>query len=596
MFAAARSLLRREWVQLTLLAAAVLIPRLLFLDADPPSGFHFHFVNDEGAYAHNARVHALFGRWIWDDHNPVYTASAHTFLLRSLYAVVGVGLWQTRLLSALAGALTCFLVYGFVRREASRSVAFLSTLILSVDAFFVSHNRVGFTESLQLLFITVAVFAALRSRCVPAWAAVSALSLVAALMSKPTSLPAVAVLAIWYVTAALRTQPSSEERAALLRSVRMFAGFGALAVVIVGVTLVLPQWEEVRAEFGNAAAVASGGDSALPVVRRLLWYGTRYDLGGIYVLGGFFAQEWALLAGVSLLAVSRLLRVDQRPLGSPEVCCWVWLATMLASLATHHSYAPDRRYLLHVPPLAILVALAATGERAADKQEHQARPVQTSRWIAAWLVATLAIGVYLRPLALSVLTQAASELPIGKEPGLSASVSVALGWFIASLLAAAGVTAWNRFGRSGLVRGAALAAALLSITLGTMRLAAQARQPCFAMRDASRDLARLARTLPPGRRVAVGTTSETLGLETDLFCFMVRNWPDQRVFLNLDGLHRFRPALAIVTEGGGKRVGHPEGFSTDGMRPVRLYEFWPDSDGRPQLRTTVYATGSAVQR
>jgi len=135
-----------------------------------------------------------------DEHNPpLWSTPAYSFLLWLVYEAFGVGLWQTRLLSALGGAVTCFAVYGFVRREASPRAAFAAALLLAADYFLLTNNRVAFTESLQLAFATVAILAALRSRAAPAWGALSGACVLAAVLLQADAVAAGAAIGALYL-------------------------------------------------------------------------------------------------------------------------------------------------------------------------------------------------------------------------------------------------------------------------------------------------------------------------------------------------------------------------------------------------------------
>ncbi len=124
--------------------AVALLPRLLFLGADPPQDMHEHFFTDEAWWAHNARNHALFGRWIMDDHNPpLYGAPLYTAVLRGVYGLLGTGLVPTRLLAALSGALACVVLYLGLRLRHPRSEALAPALLLAGSYFAISHGRVG---------------------------------------------------------------------------------------------------------------------------------------------------------------------------------------------------------------------------------------------------------------------------------------------------------------------------------------------------------------------------------------------------------------------------------------------------------------------
>ena len=86
------------WLLLITLAALAL--RLSFPTADPPwtttVGIVWH---DEGAWVHNARNRALFGRWSEDAWNPMFIAPVFTGLEYVSFSLFGVGVWQARLVS-----------------------------------------------------------------------------------------------------------------------------------------------------------------------------------------------------------------------------------------------------------------------------------------------------------------------------------------------------------------------------------------------------------------------------------------------------------------------------------------------------------------
>jgi hypothetical protein len=73
------------------LLVIVLVPRLFRLSADPPLDFQTGYQPDEGAWAHNARQHVLFGRWVMEDHNPgLFAAPLYTLVLEGVYRLAGL--------------------------------------------------------------------------------------------------------------------------------------------------------------------------------------------------------------------------------------------------------------------------------------------------------------------------------------------------------------------------------------------------------------------------------------------------------------------------------------------------------------------------
>jgi 4-amino-4-deoxy-L-arabinose transferase-like glycosyltransferase len=586
-----------EIARLAALALVVILPRVLFLDADPPGDLHVHFITDEGWWAHNARQQALFGRWIMDDHNPpLWSTPVYSFLLWLVYEVLGVGLYQTRLLSGLAGAATCFAVYGFVRREATPRVAFISALVLGAGYFLLSNNRVAFTESLQLAFAVIAILAALRSRVAPGWAVVSALGLLLALLCKLSAISVGLVIAALYGTLLLESRGRPVEQAIRWRAVLVFVVTAAVGAAALGVLYVAPNWQAILSEFRSNTLLATNPD--LPTgggIRPFLWYGFREEPGRPHVLNGFFAQEVALVVSVVLLAVTRLLGWARGPAGSLERCCWWWITLTLAFLAVQ-TYHPDRRYLLLVPPCSVLLGLAAGGAiRLQRPAEARVPRLRAWRWLAAWGLVGFVIGLYLRPWVLPGLALATARVGVGAEAGLSHQSLLLLVWACSPLLAAVALRTWASWGvlRRGTIPGVLLLGAVL--TEDVVRDVVSWSHLRFSIRDVSREIGSLAEPLPLDRRSAVGNTADTLTLETGLFSFVIRDLGFARMYMNLDGWRRFRPGLAIVTERDGKPVGGDEGFSVAGLRVVRVFEYWPDAAGRPQLRTTVYAPPAAAR-
>src|ERR687897_1882689 len=102
---------------LAVIAAIAIALRTLFPTADPPwnptVGVVWH---DEGAWVHNARNRVLWGAWSTDAWNPMYIAPVFTGLEYLSFAAFGVGVWQARLVSELAGVASVFLIALGIRR------------------------------------------------------------------------------------------------------------------------------------------------------------------------------------------------------------------------------------------------------------------------------------------------------------------------------------------------------------------------------------------------------------------------------------------------------------------------------------------------
>ncbi len=586
---------RAEWLQLLVLALVIALPRLFALDADPPGDLHLHFITDEGWWAHNARQHALFGRWIMDEHNPpLYSTPLYTLLLSWVYALLGVGFYATRLLSGLSGIATCAIVYAFIRREVSRDAAFASALVLGCGYFFLTNNRAGFVESLQLAFATLAILAAIRSREAPRWGAVSALSLVASLLSKPSAIPVGAVIAAIYAVQLLERGVTPEARRMRWQAALAFTLTFVVASAGIAVSLVLPHWDGVRTEFASNVKIAVAPTNRLGGLGRLLWFGFRDEVGlNRLIMSGFFAQEPMLVISIASIGIARLMRRDPRPSPALEQGCWVWALVMLGSIAAQ-SYQPDRRYLLLVPPLAMLLGIA--GARGIAPADTEPGPrVAWWRWMLAAAVGGFTIGLYARTLALAPLRAATAGWKIGSEAGFGQATLLVMIWGLSFLVSLALVLLWRaKMPRTRVAPALGLLAAV--IVLDVWHAAPLAGHLTYTLRDASRDIGRVAAALPAERRAVVGNTSDTMCLENGVFAFLIRVWPEVDMYMNRDGIERFHPGLAVMTERRSRLAGGVESFSLDTMTPVRVYECWPDELGLPRLHTILYASNDIAGR
>jgi len=586
-------MLHKTVVLLALLALVAAL-RMFALDADPPGDMHIHFITDEGWWAHNARQRALFGRWIMDEHNPpLYTAPVHSYLLWLAYEAFGVGLWQTRLLSAISGVLTCALVWLFVRQEDSRRSANWCALLLGTSYFLLSYNRTAFTESLQLLFVTAAILGAVRARKQPALGALSGLSLLAALLVKSSALVAAPVVAGCLAAQLLDRSAAPSERRVRWRGALAASAAFLLGALTVWLLLVQPNLAEVLREFQSNVQISvwSSGQPHQDI-KRLLWFGIREDVAGLEtrVLNGFFTQCAALVLVVAALAAARLLGTRPLPARWLEGTCWLWVGTSLGLLATQ-GYQPDRRFLVLLPPLVILASLHLSTGRPASR-EPQAPPPGRGRWlrrIGAWLIVGLVIGIYARlPLLPSLLAWTA-DLSFGADPGLGSEPLLALIWGASLVLGVAVVEATRVMLRPAGWRllGPLVLAVVAGIDLA--RFGAHLAEPRFTVRDASRAIGEVVERLGPERNAVVGHTADTLCLENRAFSFLIRDWPRVDMHMNLDGIERFAPGFAIETRYKGVLAAGPNYFEVSEDQIARVFGAWNDAGGRSRLELVLYA-------
>ncbi len=584
----------RRWLGALAVLALAAVLRLPALDADPPPDFHFSFIADEGAYAHNARLKSLTGVWTWDAFDaPLYTAPLHTWLVERAYAALGRGLASTRLPGALAGVFVALMLVALPSRRVAPETALTAGLLAAACGFLVAHARVAYTESLQLAGVTLAVLGVWRARTRPGWAVFAALGLVAALLAKLSSAPVLLVVIVQWVMFGAEAR----ERGDLpgwLRGLTLFTGTLIIAALALGVCFVLPHADAIRAAWREMARLATSTGHDLPLLTRFLWFGFREDPGGLRSPGGFFAGEPAIVIAAGWLGTAALL--GRRSGGDRFLVrsCWAWAVILLAAIATHPALSPDRRYVLLVPPVLLLMAMAAF-EPAARADD---RPVthETLRAGLAWAVATLVIGIILRPAVLTFLTRATAGLPIGRESGMSPRAMLALGWLTAAALAALLLRSTALRETLRPAPGFARLLVLWALAGGIAAGATQFAHARYTIRDASRAIGTIASHLPPGRRIAIGETAETFALENDLRCMVVRDWPYAGVRINVEAVPRIDPPFAILTRAGRRPVTGMDAAPGADAVPLGRWPVWTGVAGVPQLTTTLYARHAQAAR
>jgi 4-amino-4-deoxy-L-arabinose transferase-like glycosyltransferase len=547
--------------------------RLYALDADPPQDLHYQFFTDEGWWAHNAREQALFGHWLIDEHNlPVYATPLYSLGLRGLYAVFGVGLLQTRLISVLSGLLTCGLVYAFLRRSHGWKAAWLATWLLGTNYFVLSYDRVGFQESFQLLFVTATLLAVVAGMSRTAWATAAGVLFVASGLTKPTALtmaPPIAAFWLWQAGARRR---EGRPWSASLRGPLAFCAAAAATSAILAVVWVIPHWSGIEASILPGARRASLGN---PLAGFGL-FGLVRPLGSSTLApNGFLTQTAGLLVLTLWVLCDRIAAPGVR-LDPLRRACWSWLGVGALVLGCSY-FQPDRRYLILLPPLAILAGLElADGALAIPGRERLAGRAGRWRRIALALAVGGFAGLCLRH-------------PLANEMqslwGWSRDKSGFVAW--APVVAAAGALAFvaARWLPARPLRVPALAVVGALAALDLLPFGAYLARPVYSIRDASVMLGRMTDPWKPQDRVFLGEVADTLALDTRLFAFTIRDWPDVQEYLNLDGWQRYRPALVVDEPPRGP------GF-------VRLpdLELWPDRDGTPRVRVPLYVRADLAPR
>jgi 4-amino-4-deoxy-L-arabinose transferase-like glycosyltransferase len=525
--------------ELALLALALLglaALRLARLDADPLPLLAPDFLSDEGWWAHNARNHALFGRWILDDHNPpLFGAPLWTLALAASYALFDVGIAATRLPSALAGLVTCALVFALLRRTAGVKAGLLGALLLGLDPFVLAHHRSAFVETYMVAWIT-ACFVALeraRGRLWPAALAGALFSL--AVLAKLWAIgTAFGVLAFWglrWLHARAR-----HERFELREPLGFALGAGAVAGAV-GLVFVLPHLAAVRHGLAVHAHRAVLENPLLSIGAL----GLAVDERGVSASGFVWGTGWLVVTLAVLLARAILVRASWLGERSAQLCL-AWLAGGVLQVAWQ-GYQPDRRWLVLGPPLAALVALAWARGAASLPTREELRNASRGRRSAALVLVAAAIGLVLRePLVVALV----GALPdVNATPLERAAIGGAIAWGIATPLACAAAAFAARPLADRLTPRLCHGVVAGILALQALAGAAAILRLPTTVRDASRALAAATRDWPESHKRIVGGSADTLALETDLFAFVVRDSPLPGARMNLDGWQRFEPWIAV---------------------------------------------------
>lgn len=576
----------RRWhdpLALILVLLVALLPRVTRLGADPPVAVTGAFLSDEGWWAQNARQRVLFGEWVMDEHNPgLYAAPAYTAALTLTYQTFGLGLVQTRLLSALAGALACVILLGGLRAVLPLRQALPAALLFALGAFPILQSRLALTETLQLAFAVVVLAGALWATRYPPFGAITGLGLVGAVLSKPNAVILGPILALtWWLDYRQRTRAGEPVRPLWLQ-VAATGLAAAIAGIVVVVFFLLPNWSDVRAQMAVSLANVTTQNDRLSdggvLVFMLPFLSLRPSM--------LFATGVVPVLGLVLLLWRRLVRTAGTPLDPAERLAWVWWWLMLGYIATQ-AYQPDRRFLLLSPALAILGARGLFG-REEGSAAPDAAPVPRGRAVAAGALCGALLGLFLMYFGIPILGPITARLGIGGSDGLAA-YTMQVGLWHAALFAGAVGGPWlARRLAAHPWRVPAAVWLVLFLLLEPLMVARDLLHPSYSELQLSRAIAKVSRNLLPRERVMTGFLANSLALESDIFPFYIRDEPAIGAAMNLDGWERFHPMLAVTATRHGRRVGLPLDPAAHGLVPLCTFPLWHEVRDANPLEVTLW--------
>lgn len=329
-----------------LLLAALL--RGIYPAADPPwyptVGIVWH---DEGAWVHNARNKALFGAWSQDAWNPMYIAPVFTAVEYAAFRLFGVGVRQARLVPEITGLLSVWLLALGIARLAGRRAAWIGALLLATNYVYVMWNRAALMEGPMVAFMVASWYAYVRAGTDRRWGWASAAFALLAFFTKASAAFFVAALALDAAIALLPRTSTSEPAAAHARTAAWTTLAGlALGGAVALAAFVAPNWADYRFYNWQMSVTRKPSYDVKSLVDRITWFPILHDL---------FTRMWFVLAVAAAAALGMLARWRELRAGERLLLLWVGLGAAELML---HDVGNERRFILFIPPLVALAALA----------------------------------------------------------------------------------------------------------------------------------------------------------------------------------------------------------------------------------------------
>jgi 4-amino-4-deoxy-L-arabinose transferase-like glycosyltransferase len=504
----------------------------------------------------------------------------YTLVLAASYQIAGVSLTTTRLVAAVSGALTCVVLYLFLRSWYPLRRAIVPPLLLALSYFTLSYNRAGFTESFQLLPLTATAGAVVLSTRRPAWAWAAGVFFVLGQLAKPSGAAlGLSIAGFWAAHWWLTRRREYSPPFAWQTPIRFTIAAGASVALVV--LAMIPEWDSVVHQLGVSLRMAfAGADTGSAEWQRFTLFGWA---GFGLVRGALVTQTVVPLVAVLLLLVARLGRAVSRPVDLVELFAWCWLLLGLLFIGFER-YQPDRRFLYLMPAIAIL-ASTVLGDGGVPLPSRAGFAGSGGRWRAALAGAVTGGGVLflLAPLL----------FPAAADPTRSL--------LRASLLVS-----------SGTVAGAVLLVLLIPrlpdrayrippllfllgfLLLEPLRFGWFLTHPSWTIRDTSRALRQFTADWAPVDRVVFGPAAHTLTLESQLFPLIMRRNERTGARMNLDGWERFHPALALVVVDR-SMASMTRDVEAHGLIRCRELPVWPGPAG-PRFRIALYLRGDLLER
>ena len=415
--------------------------RLVALGADPPPTMTSAFVSDEAWWAHNARNHVLFGRWIVDDFNQgLFAAPLHTAMIWLSFMWGGVCLEQTRLISALCGLTTIGLVGVMLTRELGRWSGLAGMMILGFDYFTVLYDRVGFVEPLPTALMTLAATLTLMSQHRLYALGLAGVVAVLAYFAKANAVFFEPVPLVFLLTSRLLSRKSNDaNRKPLAWEVGAYVAGALFCFAVWFVFFIRPHWNEYFLEVGRLR-----DEAKLTGIHGLLNF-FSFGLDGDHgiTINSLFLKQALLPLGLFCLwgihtgsLISRHgFRSTITRLSELERLALIWIVMILPYFVICAN-AWDRRYHIFLVPMTIL-GVHLLGHRRGEPfhfKFNRGPGLSKPSIIISSILIMLPFLLYLRAPIVRLIQVETSSIRIGEQPGLSAGAAATLATLILGVL------------------------------------------------------------------------------------------------------------------------------------------------------------------
>jgi 4-amino-4-deoxy-L-arabinose transferase-like glycosyltransferase len=341
-------------IWLLVITIAALALRVVFPTADPPwrttVGIVWH---DEGAWVHNARNMALYGRWSEDAWNPMYIAPVFTGLEYLSFALFGVGLWQARLVSELTGVASVVLLALGVRRIAGREAGLIAGALAATTYVYVMWNRAALMEGSMVAFMVAAWYCYVRAQTQPFWGVIAAACALLAYFTKAAAIFFVAALGLDAVLILVLPHiwpPATESASSRRAATATLAGLAACGLVALAL-FVVPNWADYRFYNWQMSVTRKPSYDLRSIMDRVTWFPIVHDI---------FTRMWFTVVVGAFGLLAAVGRWRSLPPAERLLALWVGLGTLELLL---HDVGNERRFVFFIPALVGLTAIVLGRDR-----------------------------------------------------------------------------------------------------------------------------------------------------------------------------------------------------------------------------------------